>query len=120
VAEKLEVVIMTERPHNIADLYLAPVVLEIDARLSQLAELSDEKLTRQIALESDEPDWTVEMRRDAVLRTVAHLIELHGWELSWDSRGIRASNGVHSLVLGVPANLHRFIDEGPRERGAAD
>jgi len=38
------------------------------------------------------------------------LIELHGWQMSWDDRGIRLAHGKRSLVLGVPANFNRFLD----------
>jgi len=60
---------MTELPHDIADLYLAPVALEVDARITELATLTDEKLAVQVAIESDEPDWSVDLRKVALLRT---------------------------------------------------
>jgi hypothetical protein len=100
---------MSELPHDISDLYLAPVVLELEARINGLAQLNDEKLALQVALESNEPDWTADMRRDAILRTVAHLVDLHGWRLAWDVRGIRASHGKRSFVIGVPASFHRYV-----------
>ena len=84
---------MSELPHDIADLYLAPVVLEVDARITELATLTDEKLAVQVAIESDEPDWSVDLRKVALLRTVGHLIDLHGWQMSWDDRGIRLAHG---------------------------
>lgn len=101
---------MTDRPHDITDLYLAPVVLGLDARINELAALSAADLARQVALESDEADWTAEMRGDALLRTVAHLVDLHGWALAWNARGIQMSHDRHSLVLGVPASFHHYID----------
>jgi hypothetical protein len=104
---------MTERPHDIADLYLAPVVLNLDANIDELAALSDADLAFRVALVSDEPDWTGELRRDAILRAVEHLVEMHGWTLAWDDRGIRASHGRHSLVLGVPASFHRYVVGAP-------
>jgi hypothetical protein len=101
---------MTELPHDFADLYLAPVALKVDARIMQLAALDDDKLALHIAIESDEPDWTTELRRDALLRTVGNLIDLHGWELSWDARGVRLAHDEHSVVLGVPANVVRYVE----------
>lgn len=100
---------MNELPHDIADLYLAPVALQIESRLAELAELDDKKLALQIALESDEPDWSRDVRAEALLRTVGHLVDLHGWSLSWDERGVRLSHGKHSLVLGVPVNVRRYV-----------
>lgn len=101
---------MTELPHDVADLYLAPVALQVDARLAELADLTDDKLASRIALDSDQPDWTLELRKEAVLRVVGHLIDLHGWALSWDDRGVRLSHGKHSVVLGTAANVGRFVE----------
>jgi hypothetical protein len=100
---------MAELPHDIADLYLAPFALEVDARIAELGMLGDAELALQVGIASDEPDWTLEMRKDALLLTVGHLIDLHGWSLSWDDRGIRLSHGKHALVLGVPPNFGRFL-----------
>ena len=100
---------MAELPQNIADLHLAPVALKVDRRLADLAALTDEELAHRVALESDEPDWSPALRKDALLRSVGHLIDLQGWLLSWDARGIRLSNQKNSLVLGVPPNCLRFI-----------
>jgi hypothetical protein len=105
---------MTELPHDISDLYLAPVVLELEERINGLASLTDDKLALQIALESNEPDWTADMRRTGILRTVAHLIDLHGWQLAWDVRGIRASHGKRSFVMGVPASFRRYVGADER------
>jgi hypothetical protein len=74
-----------------------------------LAELDRDKLALKIATESDEPDWSPDVREVAVLRTIGHLIDLHGWSLSWEERGVRLSHGKHALVLGVPANVHRYV-----------
>ena len=101
---------MTQLPHDIADLYLAPTALAVEARITDLGKLADEKLALQVAMESDEPDWSVDLRTNALLRTVGHLIDLRGWSLSWDDRGIRLSHGKHSLVLGVPANFRRYVE----------
>jgi hypothetical protein len=101
---------MTELPHDIADLYLAPVTLHVNARITELGTLTDEKLALQVGLESDEPDWSVELRKEALLRAVGHLIDLHAWSLSWDDRGIRLSHGHHSVVLGVPASFRRYVE----------
>jgi hypothetical protein len=101
---------MTELPHDIADLYLAPVALQVDARIAQLGTLTDEKLALQVGIASDEPDWSVELRKEALLCTVGHLSDLHAWALSWDDRGVRLSHGRHAVVLGVPANFRRYVE----------
>ena len=72
-----------------------------------------------VAARSDTPDWTRELRDVALLRAVEHLIELHGWNLAWDPRGLRLRHGEHTFVLGVPANFlaYRALSEH-REVGA--
>jgi hypothetical protein len=88
--------------------------LQIDARIADLAALGDEKLALQVAMETDSADWSRDLREDALLRAVSHLVELHGSVLTWDDRGIRLMHGRHSLVLGVPAAFARYIDGAPR------
>jgi hypothetical protein len=101
---------MAERPHDIADLYLAPVALEVDARIADLGSLDGEQLALQVAAATDGGGWTAELRKDALLRTVSHLIDLHGWTLAWEDRGIRLAHGTHALVLGAPANFSSYAE----------
>jgi hypothetical protein len=95
-------VAMTNRPHDVVDLYLAPVALALDARIAELAELTPEELGYRAAVEANTSNWTPEMRDDGLLRAVTYLIELHGWQVSWHERGIKVSHEKHELVLGVP------------------
>jgi hypothetical protein len=79
---------MPARPHDISDLYLAPMALEVDARLEELGRLDKERLAYEVALEADSPDFTREMREEGLIRTITHMIETHKWELSWDPRRV--------------------------------
>ena len=101
---------MATRPHDVADLYLAPVVLAVNTRIEELGQLDARRLAFEVALESDSLDTTRKMRVDALLRTVQHLIDCHGWQLSWDPRGLRLTHDAHTLVLGVPPVFHEYID----------
>lgn len=101
---------MGPAPHDLADLQLAPVALALDERIEQLGRLSPRDLTFRVALESDRPDHTMPMRQAGLLASVAHMIDLHGWQLSWDLRGLRLSHGRNALVLGVPASFTDFIE----------
>ncbi len=104
---------MTELPRDITDLYLAPVMLALDARIAELATLGVERLPLQVALGSDAADTTSEVRRDALLRTVSHLVEMHGWVLAWDdARGIRVTHDKHSLTLGIPDSFRHYVNVG--------
>jgi hypothetical protein len=104
---------MTTLPHDITDLHLAPVVLALDARIEELGALDLKRLRFEVALESDMADWNREMRESGLLTAVQHMIDCHGWQLSWDPRGIRMTHGEHRLVLGVPATFVEFLSGSP-------
>jgi len=104
---------MAIRPHDLTDLYLAPVVLAVDARIQTLGHLNQDGLAYEVALESDSPGFTRPMRQEALIRTITHLIDCHDWELSWDPRGLRLTHGTHTFVLGVPAVFLEYLDGGP-------
>jgi hypothetical protein len=101
---------MTRHPRDVADLYLAPVVLALDARLDELGALDADELAERVALEADSPDWSPQMRRNGLLRTVEHLIDLHGWTLSWHPRGLRMAHDTSSMVLGVPSVFAEYLE----------
>jgi hypothetical protein len=105
---------MATRPHDVADLYLSPVVLAVDARIEELGHLSKDQLDYEVALESDSPDFTRRMREQALIRTVTHMIECHGWEVSWDPRGLRLSHDAHTLVLGIPAVFIEYLERSSK------
>jgi hypothetical protein len=106
---------MADRPHDVTDLYLAPVLLAVDARIEELGKLDSRGLTYQVALESDEPDLTREMREEALIRTITHLIDAHHWKFSWDPRGLRMTHEVHTFVLGVPAVFLGYLADDPAD-----
>lgn len=101
---------MITLPQNTADLMLAPVVLAINDRLEELGALSLDELRTQVALESNAPDWSRRFREMGLLASIRYLIDCHGWELSFDARGLRMVHGDRSLVLGIPPNLTAYLD----------
>ena len=103
---------MAIRPHDATDLYLAPVMLAVDARIEELGTLDKDGLDYEVALEADTPDITLQMRKDGLIRTVTHLIDVHHWEFSWDPRGLRMTHDSHTFVLGVPAVFVEYLDIG--------
>lgn len=105
---------MTQRPHDMADMYLAPVVLAVDDAIQQLGRLDADELALQIGLRSDRPNWSRDFREEALLFAVAHLIELHGWTLTWSPRGIRLAHGERQVVLGVPDSFRAYLDTDSR------
>jgi hypothetical protein len=100
---------MADRPHDVTDLYLAPVLLAVDARIEELGKLDKDGLAYEVALESDSPDITRPMREEALIRALTHLVDTHHWELSWDSRGLRMTHHAHTFVLGVPAGFLEYL-----------
>lgn len=104
---------MSDRPHDVTDLYLAPVLLTVDARLEELGQLDKRRLAYEVALESDLPDITRQMREEALMRAITHLTDTHHWTFSWDPRGLRMRHDAHTFVLGLPAALLDFLGDGP-------
>jgi len=94
-------------------LYLAPVVLAVDARIEELGRLDRKGLAYEVALESDSPDFTRRMREEALIRTVTHLIDSHDWDFSWDPRGLRLTHEAHTFVLGIPAVFRDYLQDSP-------
>ena len=101
---------MATRPHDVSDLYLAPVVLAVDAKIEQLGHLDALRLATEVALESDTPEFSRKMREGALIRTIEHLTDPHNWTLSWDPRGLRLSHAGHTLVLGIPAAFVDYLE----------
>ena len=100
---------MYELPHDLEDLRLVPILLQLDDRLSELGCLDVEEVKFRVALDTDLPDWDDERRRAALLVTMSRGIDLGDWELSWDERGLRLSHGLHQVVLGVPASVIDYV-----------
>lgn len=100
---------MTAHPHDVADLYLAPVVLAVDARIEELGQLDPEALARRIALDGDLADWTSDLRQAGLIRALGHLIELHDWKISLAQRGIKLTHKQHALTLGIPQTLTDYV-----------
>jgi hypothetical protein len=96
-------------PRDVSDLYLAPVVLALDTQIQEYSALSVEELARRVALASDLPDDTAGLRSRALLRTLAHVVDLHEFTLAWDPRGVRVTHGDYSLVLGIPDTFRSYL-----------
>ena len=102
---------MADRPHDVTDLYLAPVLLEVDAKIEKLGKLDKDELAYEVVLESNSLDVTRQMREEALIRAITHLIEMHHWEVGWDPRGLRMTHDEHTFVLGIPAVFHDYLGQ---------
>ena len=104
---------MATIPHDISDLYLAPVALAVDARMEELGHLDKDRLVYDLALEIDSPDFTRHLREEALIRTITHLVDTHDWQFSWDPRGLRLTHEAHTFVLGIPAVFLEYLEDSP-------
>ena len=100
---------MARAPHDLADLRLAPLALALDEQIEAYSELDGPELLRRVSLETNREPRTAEERQACLIESLTRFIELHGWEVSWDSRGLEIRHGGHHLVLGVSEELRNFV-----------
>lgn len=96
-------------PRGIADLHLAPVAIAYERRIQELAKLNVHKLADRVEIESNRIGLTPKQRQEDLLDAVGRCIDRHGWQTSWDIRGIRLTHGPYSVVLGVPATFNAYV-----------
>jgi hypothetical protein len=108
---------MPTLPHDIADLHLAPLLLTLDERLEEMGRLTVDELRGQVAVISDQPDWTRELRSAALLVAVGRFTDCHGWTLAHHPRGLQVSHDDHRVVLGVPTNFGDYLLGASIQRG---
>lgn len=113
LSRRTEVAVAT-RPHDITDLYLAPVVLAVDACIEDLGQLDKDRLAYEVAIRSDSPDFTRILREEALIRAVTHLVDCHDWKFTWDPRGLRLSHDAHTFVLGIPPVFAEYMEDAPK------
>jgi hypothetical protein len=104
-----------QHPHDVTDLRLAPVALLVDGRLEELSALDDAQLTEAILFGSNRQPHNEAERGEALVAAATHLIDLAGWRVTWDPRGVRLTHHDHSLVLGVSRRLADFVAGTPSE-----
>lgn len=105
-------------PHDRADLLLSPVALAIIERLEDLGRLGARELSRRVSLETNMAPRTVAEAERAALAALTYLIDTHGWDVEWDTRGIRLTHREHEIVLGVPRNLVQYRASADNHRPA--
>ena len=103
---------MSERPHDAHDLYLSPVALELDRQLDEFDGLTEDDVVLRIALATNRSPHDPKRRAQLTVDALTHTVDLHGWTASLEPRGLQLARGDHKLVLGLPASLQRFLDEG--------
>ena len=69
----------------------------------------------RVGLETNSTARLRSHRARDVVASVTHLLDVHGWSVCCDDRGVRLSHESHSLVLGVPGGILSYVDELPDE-----
>jgi hypothetical protein len=103
---------MNMRPRDAADLLLAPVALQVDAKVQELSRMNPEQLAYHLAMEVDRDPRTEKQRGKDIVDAAVKPIDMDGWEASWDVRGVRLTHGRHSLVIGVGADVATYVRSG--------
>ncbi|HRD63524.1 MAG TPA: hypothetical protein PK324_16765 [Nocardioides sp.] len=99
---------MTIRPHDLSDLYLAPVVLAIDSTLERWGATTLDQVRREVVLHTNGDPATPEKRRAALLATLARP-KMHGWTMSIGPRGVVLTHDDHVITLGVPDSVRSYL-----------
>jgi hypothetical protein len=97
-------------PHDTADLALAPVVLQLDREISMYSGLSQAEVEMRIAVEADAEPRTYPARRQALLRALTNFVDLHGWTVAINDRGLRLSHRDNAVTLGFPKSLRTYLE----------
>jgi hypothetical protein len=100
-------------PHDVVDLQLAPVALALDQELEVLGRLDGEALLHHILIATNRraEDAADQTEREAmVVRVLTQFIDLHGWEVTCDPRGVRLTHHDRRIVLGIPDSVREFVE----------
>ncbi len=98
-----------KRPRDRADLFMAPVLLDVDERINQLAQLGAQELADRVLVHVNREVTSRAERREALMDTLVDGLALHGWRAKWHVRGLRLSHGKHSVVLGLGPDLRAYL-----------
>ena len=100
---------LSVRPRDRTDLYLAPTLLALEERLEQLAPLNPGALAFEIILVTNEEPRDRAERAAMVLEVLGTGLDLHGWSLSLEPRGLRVDHAGRGVVLGLPTNIRDYL-----------
>lgn len=103
------------RPHSVADLALAPVIVSIERNLARLRDSDDLEFELAMELNDDEsfyPDEADRLHR--ILKGATRNVDLHGWTVSPtpDLQGLAVSHGQHTISIMFGKQLANYIEHG--------
>jgi hypothetical protein len=103
------------RPHSVADLALAPVIIGLEDNLTRLRDSDDLESELAAELKDDPgscPGEADRLRR--ILKAATHNVNLHGWAVTStpDMQGLAVSHGQHTISIMFGKQLANYIEHG--------
>jgi hypothetical protein len=103
------------RPHSVADLALAPVIIGVEDNLTRLRNSDDLESELAVELNDDgsaHPNEADRLRR--ILKAATRDVNLHGWIVSPtpDLEGLAVSHGQHAISIMFGKQLANYIEHG--------
>lgn len=100
-------------PHSLADLSLAPVLIDLERNLARLRASKD--LAFDLALQLNDDDRRCiapSERADRILRCVIRNVDLHGWKVqpTADFYGFAVHHGEYEVSLMLGKRLTGYVE----------
>lgn len=112
----------TPHPHSLADLALAPVLIELERNLALLRASQDLQFDLALELNDDESAYQGPADRARRLgRFAIRIVELHGWQVrpTTDLYGLAVEHGDYRVSLMFGRTLSDYVEHGARHRDRA-
>jgi hypothetical protein len=113
----------TPHPHSVADLALAPVLIQLERNLAELRDNDDLEYTLALEL-NDDNSWyrTPAERARRIAEVVTRNVDLHGWAVSptSDLYGLAVEHGEYRVSVMLGKRLAEYVEKGtPTQRPAS-
>ncbi len=112
----------TPHPHSLADLALAPVLIEIERNLALLRASDDLQFDLALELNDDESAYQGPADRARRLgRFATRIVELHRWQVrpTTDLYGLAVEHGDYRVSLMFGKRLSDYVEHGARHQNRA-
>jgi len=116
-AESTVVSMSHPRPHSLADLGLAPVLVNIERNLAELRDNKDLEFALAVELNDVDRMYPTASDRARRIRTVAvRDVDLHGWAVTptADLQGLAVTHGEYTVSIMLGRRLAEYVEHGLR------
>jgi len=103
------------RPHDVADLALAPVLINIERNLAMLRDSDDLEYALALDLNDDGRQYRAPGERARRVQAFATRgLDLHGWTVSPtpDLQGLAVSHGGYTVSVMLGKQLANYVEHG--------